>query len=131
MTDDLLFVYGTLRRGGGRRMHGVLARGAELVDLAVLRGQLFVVASYPGVVRSDRVEDVVHGEVYRLREPQALLRRLDRYEGCDPNDPSAPYRRSLERVTLAGGDEIRAWVYLYMQSTCALRRIVSGDYLAR
>ena len=89
-TDELLFVYGTLRRGTGHRMHDVLACHAEFVDLATFRGRMFLVAHYPGVVASADPRDTVVGDVFRLLQPGPLLLRLDRYEACDPRDPTAP-----------------------------------------
>lgn len=109
-------------------MHDILARGADLVSPASFRGRLFVVATYPGAVRSRHAEDIVHGEVYRLRDP-GLLSLLDRYEGCDPCDWQAPFARSLEYVMLAEGASANAWIYLYLRPTEGLERITSGDFL--
>lgn len=129
MTEDLLFVYGTLRRGSHRRMHRQLAQSADLVGSARFRGRLFRVAAYPGAVASPHAADSVRGEVYRLRDP-ALLPVLDRYEGCDPRDPTPPYVRRLEQVTLDDDAAIvRSWIYLYARPTDGLERIMSGDFL--
>ena len=129
---DHLFVYGTLRRDSGHHMHQVLARDAEFIDHASFRGRMFLVARYPGVVESDEKSDRIVGDVFRLRATSAdLLRRLDRYEACDPRNPEAPYIRAIRRVTLDSGEVLDAWVYLYRRSTTALARIANGDFLAR
>jgi gamma-glutamylcyclotransferase (GGCT)/AIG2-like uncharacterized protein YtfP len=129
MTSEFLFVYGTLRRGSGHRMHAVLAGAAEFIDTAVFPGRMFLVAHYPGVIESDTAGETVVGDVYRLGHASALLRKLDRYEACDPDDPAAPYVRTTRRVALAAGGELMAWIYLYTRSTAALERIASGDFL--
>jgi gamma-glutamylcyclotransferase (GGCT)/AIG2-like uncharacterized protein YtfP len=110
-------------------MHGLLARGADLIGAAQFQGRLFRVAAYPGAVASRRAGDVVRGEVYRLRDP-GLLPALDRYEGCDPDHPAAPYVRRMASVTPeAGAATARAWIYLYTGPTDGLERIATGDFL--
>jgi gamma-glutamylcyclotransferase (GGCT)/AIG2-like uncharacterized protein YtfP len=110
-------------------MHSVLAQGADRIGAAGFRGRLYRVAAYPGAVASQRAEDVVRGELYRLRDP-ALLPVLDRYEGCDPGNAAAPYARRLAPVTLAdGAASTNAWIYLYTGPIDGLERIVSGDFL--
>ena len=37
---------------------------------------------YPGLVLSDDPAELVHGELFALREPDALLREFDMYEAC-------------------------------------------------
>lgn len=129
MFDDRLFVYGTLRRGSGHRMHDVLARGSSLVDHASIRARLFLVGRYPGAVASDDPTAIVIGETYRLSDPDTLFRLLDRYEGYDSSDASALFQRRFARVTLASRARTAAWVYLYNGDTRSLPRIPSGDYL--
>jgi len=125
---ELLFVYGTLRRGSRHRMHTMLAAAAEFVDTARFQGRLFRVARYPGVTASQDPDDRVVGDVFRLTDPARLLRKLDRYEGCDPRDPQAAYVRETRTVVLGSGDTVTAWVYLYNRSTASLEPIPSGDY---
>ncbi len=130
MTEDLLFVYGTLRRGSGHRMHDVLARASSFVDRGVFQGRLFLVAHYPGAVASRDPSARVIGDTFRLHHPETLLAELDRYESCDPKDPASPYVRRIEHVTLDSGEQVPAWIYLYNRSTAALSMIPSGDFLA-
>lgn len=123
---DLLFVYGTLRKGG--RQHALLARGADFVGHAQFQGRLYRVASYPGAVPSHEPRDIVHGEVYRLRDSSRLIAELDRYEGFDPCDPSALFVRRLAATILSDGTTMDAWIYLYTGPTRPLARIESGDF---
>ena len=73
-----MFVYGgTLQRKVGSRMHRLLARHGDLIGDATYQGRLYRIGYYPGGVPSDDPVDVVRGEVYRLRNPNPVLRRLD------------------------------------------------------
>jgi len=130
MSDtDLLFVYGTLRRGTGHRMQLVLQRGTEFVDSARFQGRLYSVARYPGIIASDDPGDQVVGDVFRLQSPADLLRRLDRYEACNPADPDSPYVREQRGIRLDSGRTCVAWIYLYNRPIKSLTRIASGDFL--
>lgn len=137
MSDDAerLFVYGTLRRGGRSAARRALEAGAELLSRATLPGRLYVVsdaqgrALYPALVPSSDPAAVVRGEVYTLREPAALLERLDAYEGVSVGDPRAgEYRREIASVTLEGGGRVRAHVYFYNASVDGLRVVPDGDF---
>ncbi len=106
----------------------MLARGATLVGEATLPGAaLYLVAEYPGVVPSDNPEDVVFGEVYRFEPKSNLLTQLDDYEGC--LGPHPTYVREPLPVTLAGGESVTAWVYVYNHPVNEKSRIASGDFL--
>jgi len=131
MTDELLFVYGTLRRGVAGTMARLLGRHAEFVAEARFQGRLFLVRDYPGVVSSDDPAAQVKGDVYRLREPGSLLQRLDAYEECGPGFPApTEYVREARQVLLADGSRRSAWVYLYNRPVDGLSLIPSGDFLA-
>lgn len=124
---DYLFVYGTLRKQVGHPMHRVLIRHATLVDEGVFQGQLYDLGNFPGAVLSDRLEDQVHGEIYRLRRKDQVFGILDRYEGCMGTAPW--FRREQSEIRLSGGKVIRAWLYLYNCPVVQHPRIASGDYL--
>jgi len=127
-----LFVYGSLRRACGGRLHRMLIRNASYVGPGSIRGRLFQVDGYPGAVPSIIDGEQVSGDILRLRRPAALLPRLDRYEGTGPRfrRPNA-FRRARIAVTDETGRVIDAWVYLYDRPVRGLRRIPSGDYCGR
>ncbi len=130
MKDVFLFVYGTLRRDIGSEMYHLLARYADFVGNAIYQGKLYKIDDYPGVVPSDDPSDIVHGEVYRLREPELVLSRLDQYEECGPGFPEpTEFIRAIQQVQLESGETISAWVYLYNGPTEHLDLILSGDFL--
>ena len=55
------------------------------------------------------------GDVYRI--PHASLRALDRYEECDPLDPTRAdrglFRRDRVVVRMSDGRRLTAWAYFY------------------
>ena len=130
MTSDLLFVYGTLMRGYAHPMARLLSANAEFLGQASCRGRLYRVKHYPGLVLSDNPADVVFGELYSLRQPEALLREFDMYEACGEGFPEpTQYVRQTLPVTLADGTVCEAWTYIYNWPVEALARIESGRFL--
>ncbi len=131
MSDQYLFVYGTLRRDGDEEMHGFLASYAEFVGRGSVAGRLYEVAGYPGAVLGGGPDDRVYGEVFRLRAPEGVLWVLDEYEGCSPDfAPPHEYRRIKVSVNMEEGHALEAWFYEYNHDVDGLRRIGSGDYVA-
>ena len=130
MTSDLLFVYGTLMRDFDHPMARMLSRNADFLGRAHCRGRLYMVKHYPGMTLSDDAADIVHGEVYRLHQPEALIREFDMYEACGEGfaEPTQYLRRMLP-VTLTGGGAAEAWTYIYNWPVEKLARIESGRFL--
>jgi gamma-glutamylcyclotransferase (GGCT)/AIG2-like uncharacterized protein YtfP len=130
MTCDLIFVYGTLMRGFDHPMAQLLSRSADFIGEARCQGRLYRVTHYPGLVLSDDVADVVFGELYRLHQPEALLREFDMYEACGEGfaEPTEYVRRMLP-VTSGDGAVIEAWTYLYNWPVAQLPRIMSGRFV--
>jgi gamma-glutamylcyclotransferase (GGCT)/AIG2-like uncharacterized protein YtfP len=130
MTSDLLFVYGTLMRGFDHPMAQLLSRSADFVGEARCRGRLYRIKHYPGLVASDDPAEAVFGELYRLRQPQALLREFDMYEACGEGfvEPTEYVRRMLPVVSGEGAAG-EAWTYLYNWPVAHLPRIASGRFL--
>ncbi len=132
MTSDLLFVYGTLMRGFDHPMAKLLRQAADFIGEARCRGRLYRIKHYPGLVLSDDADDVVLGEVYRLRQPKELLREFDMYEACGEGfaEPTE-YIRQMLPVTLDGGAVSEAWTYVYNWPVAHLPRIASGRFAER
>jgi gamma-glutamylcyclotransferase (GGCT)/AIG2-like uncharacterized protein YtfP len=125
-----LFVYGTLRKSLNHVMHRVLVHNAEFMGHACFQGKLLDLGKYPGVVSSKNRRERVYGEVYLLTEPQAVLPKLDHYEGCslEFHFPREFVRKRVS-VTLKSGQQIQVWIYLYNDSPDNARIIPGGDYL--
>jgi gamma-glutamylcyclotransferase (GGCT)/AIG2-like uncharacterized protein YtfP len=132
MIPDRLFVYGTLMRGFDHPMAQLLSRSADFIGEAQCRGRLHLVKHYPGLVLSDDPTEVVFGELYRLRQPNELLREFDMYEACGEGfaEPTEYIRRMLP-VTRDDGTVGEAWTYLYNWPVAHLPRIVSGRFMER
>ncbi len=136
MTSDRLFVYGTLMRGFDHPMAQLLSRSADFIGEARCLGRLYLIKHYPGLVLSDDPAERVFGELYRLRQPEALLREFDMYEACGEGfaEPTE-YIRQMLPVTLA--DEAvkeafsEAWTYIYNWPVAGLPRIASGRFLEK
>lgn len=132
MSSDLLFVYGTLMRGFDHPMARLLAANADYLGDARCRGRLYLVKHYPGLVLSDDAADTVHGELFRLRERDAMLHEFDMYEACGDNFPQpTEYLRRMLPLTLADGSATEAWTYIYNWPVTKLPRIESGNFLAQ
>ncbi len=132
MTSDRLFVYGTLMRGYVHPMAKLLSANADFLGEASCRGRLYMVKHYPGLVLSDEAYEIVHGELYRLREPQALLREFDMYEACGEGFPEpTQYLRQMFSVTLADGSQSEAWTYIYNWPVAKLTLIELGRFLEK
>ena len=130
MTSDRLFVYGTLMRGFDHPMARLLSANADFLGEATCRGRLYLVRHYPGLVLSDDPADVVHGELFRLRARDELLREFDMYEACgEGSKPPTEYVRDMLQVTLADGSASEAWTYVYNWPVAKLPRIASGRFL--
>jgi len=130
MMSDRLFVYGTLMRGYAHPMARLLSANADFLGEARCRGRLYLVKHYPGLVLSDDSADVVHGELFRLRTRDELLREFDMYEACGEGfKPPTEYVRDVLQVTLADGSASEAWTYVYNWPVAKLPRIASGRFL--
>jgi gamma-glutamylcyclotransferase (GGCT)/AIG2-like uncharacterized protein YtfP len=120
---DLLFAYGTLRPSlaAGRRH---LVAGLVPAGAAAMRGLLYDLGGYPGMVAGD---GLVHGELLRLSSPDELA-ALDAYEEC--GGPNPLYHRAVTLVRRENGEHAAAWAYFYARSVAGKTRIPGGDYLA-
>ena len=114
---DLLFAYGTLRRG---YVNHQLLIGCELVDIArTVESFAMYVSQIPFVTSREKVHRIV-GELYRMPSLRRLI-RLDRLEG-HPNY----YERRLTLVELDAGVKVTAWCYFCDQPEGDL--VPTGDF---
>lgn len=120
MTGDApavrLFVYGTLRSGGGA---AGLLRDGRPVGTGTVAGTLYDLGRYPALVLDGR--GPVEGEVWRC--PPDALARLDEYEGV----ADGLYSRVLVDV-----EGVPCWTYvagaLLLPRLAPERRIPSGRW---
>jgi gamma-glutamylcyclotransferase (GGCT)/AIG2-like uncharacterized protein YtfP len=125
---DLLFVYGTLRKGFRLHRH-LLNLGATFVGEAKVRGELFDLGPYPGAKASADGYHI-HGELYRLRRPVDDLEILDEIEEYVPDAPAqSQFIRASVDVMLNGSASRTAWIYWLGPKAPSIRqRVESGDY---
>ncbi|WP_052573039.1 gamma-glutamylcyclotransferase family protein [Haloferula sp. BvORR071] len=125
---ELVFVYGTLRRGGS---NGFRMNGAKFVGPAHVAGKLYTISWYPGLVR-DRGTGLVTGEVYGVDPEQ--LRALDEFEGLAAGEiEGSEYRRTqVECVveTADGGRAEMVWAYVWKGEVDESKEVPGGDWLA-
>ena len=119
MGRHLVFVYGTLRRGGVREMPGLFP-DSKFVGDASVGGSLYDFGAYPGLLLGES-DSTVKGEVYEVGDE--ILNRLDDIEA------SSFYRRKQVEVSV-GGRGLTCWVYepdpnLYPDRVL----ITSGDWI--
>jgi gamma-glutamylcyclotransferase (GGCT)/AIG2-like uncharacterized protein YtfP len=124
-----LFVYGTLRRSFQNPHARLLSEKAIFLGEARIRGRLYHVRDFPGVLLSPKPNEWVIGELYDLRDPAPMLATLDEYEGGNPVDQSPEFQRVITTALLEGGAALPAWVYVYNWPVAEERRILSGDFL--
>jgi gamma-glutamylcyclotransferase (GGCT)/AIG2-like uncharacterized protein YtfP len=134
-SKEHLFVYGTLRpdapksRALAKQMAALLTKNARHIGKGALRGQLYLVDWYPGLVPSHSNADRVHGDVYEVPAGSDLLDTLDAYEeATSGQDRRGEYHRRKLRVTLADGRKLMAWVYVYNRKVRAAQLLPFGDF---
>ena len=122
---EYLFVYGSLRRGYAHPMSKWLAQHSEKLGEALVRGRLYLVSWYPGLVPGE--EGKVKGDLFLLADGFDFS-VLDAYEDCT-GAVSDEYCRHQINVALPTGEEVLAWTYVYQLEPSGLKEIVGGDFL--
>jgi len=117
------FVYGTLKKGSQIPERKPLDDKAHYLKEVTLRAKLFHLDGYPGAVLSSDERDLVHGELYELKDPEATLVELDAYEGEE-------FERKLVDVFFPEfGFPLECWAYLYKGPTQGLTPVPGGRFL--
>ena len=105
---NLVFVYGTLRKGGSRPVPKLFPT-AEFVGLGTVRGRLYDFGAYPGLVL-DSVGRDIGGEVYRV-DADAVheMDEIERY--VEGDDSECYYFRREQVITMYDGSILTAKLY--------------------
>ena len=119
---DLIFVYGSLMSTVPSAASSWLQQQARLVGEDQVRGYLYDLGQYPGIIIDDSSPDLVKGEVYQLYQVDTGLSYLDAYEGTEITRPE--YER-IQCATTAGR---LCWVYQFLWTGPSYSLITSGDY---
>jgi gamma-glutamylcyclotransferase (GGCT)/AIG2-like uncharacterized protein YtfP len=119
MNKHLVFVYGSLRRGGAGAM-SVRFPGAKFIAGAKVSGSLYDLGNYPGLLVNES-NSLVTGEVYEVDEE--ILSKLDNFEA------STHYRRKQFEISL-GAHKSRCWTYEPDPEFHSLHTLItSGDWM--
>jgi gamma-glutamylcyclotransferase (GGCT)/AIG2-like uncharacterized protein YtfP len=121
VNKHLVFVYGTLRRGGAGAMSTRFPDAKFIAD-AKVSGSLYDLGAYPGLLLDESNSSVI-GEVYEVDDE--LLNELDEFEA------SSDYLRKQVEISL-GTQRRTCWIYVpedkpEFHSQRAL--IASGDWM--
>jgi gamma-glutamylcyclotransferase (GGCT)/AIG2-like uncharacterized protein YtfP len=126
---EYLFVYGTLRKEYGHKMHKTIATYCTYISNGMVKGQLYRVSYYPALVLSQE-ETWVIGELYSIHNSQVLFKLLDEYEDYYPSDEAhSDYVRKQIEVKTTNGQYHWAWTYIYNLPIEELSLITSGDFM--
>jgi gamma-glutamylcyclotransferase (GGCT)/AIG2-like uncharacterized protein YtfP len=119
MNKHLVFVYGTLRRGGAIAMP-VRFPNSQFIADAKVTGSLYDLGDYPGLVLN-KSNSSVTGEVYEIDDK--TLNELDDFEA------SSNYWRKQVEISL-GAQSRMAWTYEPDPEFHSLRTLItSGDWI--
>jgi len=137
-STELVFVYGTLRRGASNAFR---MDGAEWQGVRVVSGALYQVSWYPGVTLDPGAPPVL-GELWSVSREK--LRELDEFEGVPEGATEGDeYRRVRATVTLPpdlkslpdwdGASDLpadcTAWIWEWKGDPASARLLPGGDWL--
>lgn len=124
-----LFVYGTLQPGRAPAEIAPIVRRLRTVGDGFVRGHLYDLGEYPGVVLDETGEEIP-GKIFRLPEEPEVLKRLDEYEEFDAAQPEGSLfvRKECPVTRRNGNKNLICWVYVYNQHAGVAPNTVSGDF---
>ena len=126
--ENHLFVYGSLMGDIDTSIARLLKNNSVFLGLAQVKGTLYDLGSYPGLIVDPKAPYQIQGHLFRMHRPNYLLPFLDEYEGtANPNVPNE-YRRELIQLDFESKRQ-SCWVYSYNLSVDGLPIIESGNYL--
>lgn len=127
---NCLFAYGSLRAALVPPEVNGLVRHCRPVGQARVRGRLYDLIDFPGLILDPTAEEVV-GEVYELPDDETVLAGIDAYEEYSPENPAAGlFVRVQHSVLLSDGKQLTCWIYVLKQDPGAVPLVVGGDYVA-
>jgi gamma-glutamylcyclotransferase (GGCT)/AIG2-like uncharacterized protein YtfP len=119
MNKHLVFVYGTLRRGGAGAM-SIRFPDAKFIADAKVSGSLYDLGAYPGLLLDESDSSVI-GEAYEVDDE--TLNELDEFEA------SSNYRRKQVEISLGAHRKV-CWTYEPDPEFYSPRTLItSGDWV--
>ena len=127
--SEYLFLYGTLLSGASTKESSRVVKKLTRVGIATVRGRLYDFGEYPGAVLDRASKSSIKGQLFELPDDDSTLKALDDYEEFSSTDrKNSLFVRTRTRVTLQGGRQLNAWIYVYNRNPGNAPRITSGDY---
>jgi len=127
--SNYLFLYGTLLPHLAPSVIAPAVARLRRVGEASVRGALYHLGGFPGAILDEGADGNIHGTVFELPADDGVLDALDEYEDFDPNNlRDSQFVRRLQPVTLATGEELRCWIYVYNRELGSAARIPSGRF---
>lgn len=124
-----LFIYGTLRPGLAPDEVACAVSTLRAVGEGFVRGTLYDLGEYPGVVLNSSSSNRIYGTVFELPSDARVLNALDVYEGFNPEAVAKSLFVRVEQVVeLADGRAVACWVYVYNLDPVGARVIAGGRY---
>lgn len=128
-TSNYLFVYGSLL-DERNEFAFYLKENCSFYKKAKFKGMLYDIGAYPGATFQPGSEGFVYGSIFKMNDLEAVLRKLDEYEGFGEDQPQPnEFIRQLLYIETAD-KPIKCWVYLYNLPVDGLRQITSGNYFS-
>ena len=128
MKNAFLFVYGTLLDDDNEYAI-YLKNNSSFYSEGRLRGKLYDIGEYPGVILSEETDTFVYGNILKIDRPQKVFAVVDGYEGYGTDQPRLnEFMRKLIEVETAAG-VVTCWVYFYNLSTDGLFLFENGRYI--
>ncbi len=125
---EYLFVYGTLKRDIRGSKNYFLKKYASFIGKGFVHGKLYRVSYYPGMVLSKDKKDRVYGEIYKLKNPFLIFKKLDNYEGCSRNFRKPYEYRRVKTKAYMNDKEVDVWVYEFCRKVKKCDLIKSGIF---
>jgi len=117
---EFVFVYGTLM--DGMKRGELMEDGSEIYCHGSVKGDLFDLGDYPGLVQGD---GIVHGEIYKVSDMFQFIQHLDQIEGNVGDNPL--FDRRIQLIYTEKG-QIWAYVYHYARTIDSFTKIESGNW---
>ncbi|AWL10649.1 hypothetical protein HMF8227_00141 [Saliniradius amylolyticus] len=132
--EEYILVYGSLRRGTPKYFELGLDKQCEYLGERCLRGKLYDLGDYPGLIlepdEMDGENAGVSADLFRINEQGKqgrIFEKIDIYEECNTEDSSEwEYRRTTIPVKVKDRGKyylVDAWVYVYQQEVADKTRI--------
>ena len=126
--NQFLFVYGTLLQAGNE-FAKYLNQHCKFISTGKIKGRLYDIGEYPGAVIDNSERIYIYGNIFRMDDPDAILKVIDDYEGIGGlySHPQEYIREQVDILTDNGN--VRCWVYIYNLPVDTYNQIPEGDYI--